>query len=203
MTVAALPWPRLVVASGNPGKLREFRALLQGVADEIVAQTDLGVPSPEETEDTFLGNALLKARHAARLTGSAALADDSGLEVDALGGAPGVRSARFAGEHADDAANNARLIAALAGVAAPRRARYRAVIVIVRSADDPAPLVAEGTWEGRIGFEPRGQGGFGYDPLFLVGDSEQTAAELPAEQKNRISHRAKALAALLGRVRAS
>jgi XTP/dITP diphosphohydrolase len=203
MTVAALPWPRLVVASGNPGKLREFRALLQGVADEIVAQTDLGVPSPEETEDTFLGNALLKARHAARLTGSPALADDSGLEVDALGGAPGVRSARYAGDGADDAANNARLLAALAAVPAPRHARYRAVIVIVRSGDDPAPLVAEGSWEGRIGFEPRGEGGFGYDPLFEVGDSRQTAAELPAEQKNRISHRAKALAALLARVRAS
>jgi XTP/dITP diphosphohydrolase len=200
--MAVTPWPRLVVATGNPGKLREFRALLAGVADEILPQTDLGVPSPEETEDDFVGNALLKARHAARLTGMPALADDSGLEVEALGGAPGVRSARYAGEGADDTANNARLLAELAGVPAPRRARYRAVIVLVRSADDPTPLVAEGTWEGRIGFEARGCGGFGYDPLFLVGDTGTTAAELPADHKNRVSHRACALAALLDQLRA-
>ncbi|MCX7057735.1 MAG: RdgB/HAM1 family non-canonical purine NTP pyrophosphatase [Proteobacteria bacterium] len=196
------PWPRLVVASGNPGKLREFRALLAGLATEILPQTELGVPSPVETESTFMGNALLKARHAARLTGLAALADDSGLEVDALGGAPGVWSARYAGEGADDAANNARLLEALAGFAEPRRARYRAVIVLVEGPDDPAPLIAEGSWEGRIATKARGVGGFGYDPLFLVGEGGQTAAELPAELKNRISHRAQALAALLARVRA-
>ncbi len=196
------PWPRLVVASGNPGKLREFRALLAGLATEILPQTELGVPSPVETESTFMGNALLKARHAARLTGLAALADDSGLEVDALGGAPGVWSARYAGEGADDAANNARLLEALAGFAEPRRARYRAVIVLVEGPDDPAPLIAEGSWEGRIATTARGVGGFGYDPLFLVGEGGQTAAELPAELKNRISHRAQALAALLARVRA-
>jgi XTP/dITP diphosphohydrolase len=198
--VAPVPWPRLVVATGNPGKLRELRALLAGVATEIVPQTALGVPPAEETEDTFAGNALLKARHAARLTGCPALADDSGLEVDALGGAPGVRSARYAGETADDAANNARLLAELAAVAEPRRARYRAVIALVRDADDPAPLVAEGRWEGRIAHAPRGSGGFGYDPLFLVGEGERSAAELAPEEKNRISHRARALAALLARL---
>ncbi|MEI8296472.1 MAG: RdgB/HAM1 family non-canonical purine NTP pyrophosphatase [Pseudomonadota bacterium] len=199
--MAHTPWPRLVVASGNPGKLREFRALLAGLATEILPQTELGVPSPVETESTFMGNALLKARHAARLTGLAALADDSGLEVDALGGAPGVWSARYAGEGADDAANNARLLEALAGFAEPRRARYRAVIVLVEGPDDPAPLIAEGSWEGRIATTARGVGGFGYDPLFLVGEGGQTAAELPAELKNRISHRAQALAALLAQVR--
>ena len=199
--MAHTPWPRLVVASGNPGKLREFRALLAGLATEILPQTELGVPSPVETESTFMGNALLKARHAARLTGLAALADDSGLEVDALGGAPCVWSARYAGEGADDAANNARLLEALAGFAEPRRARYRAVIVLVEGPDDPAPLIAEGSWEGRIATTARGVGGFGYDPLFLVGEGGQTAAELPAELKNRISHRAQALAALLAQVR--
>jgi XTP/dITP diphosphohydrolase len=193
--MARAPWPRLVVATGNPGKLREFRALLAGVADEVVSQAELGVPSPEETESTFVGNALLKARHAARLTGCPALADDSGLEVDALGGAPGVYSARYAG--ADDAANNARLLAELGDVPDPRWARYRAVIVLVRDAADPAPLVAEGSWEGRIAHAPRGEGGFGYDPLFLVGEGERTAAELDPAEKNRVSHRAVALAGLL------
>jgi XTP/dITP diphosphohydrolase len=144
-----------------------------------------------------VGNALLKARHAARLTGCPALADDSGLEVDALDGAPGVYSARFAGAGADDLANNARLLAELRGVPGRRRARYRAAIVLVRDAEDPSPLIAEGTWEGRIAHAPRGHGGFGYDPLFLVGDGELTAAELDPIAKNRVSHRAVALAALL------
>ncbi len=197
------PWPRLVVATGNPGKLRELRELLAGLALEILPQTELGVPSPPETESSFVGNALLKARHAARLTGAVAVADDSGLEVDALGGAPGVWSARYAGEGANDAANNARLLEALADVPAPRRARYRAVVVLVRGAHDPAPLVAEGVWEGRIATVPRGSGGFGYDPLFLVGDGELTAAQLPAALKNRLSHRAQALAALLAQLRAA
>ena len=195
--MARVPWPRLVVATANPGKLREFRQLLAGVATELVSQTELGVPSPPETESTFVGNALLKARHAAGLSGCPALADDSGLEVDALGGAPGVRSARYAGDGADDAANNARLLSELEGVPDPRRARYRAVIVLVRDADDPEPLVAEGVWEGRIAHRLRGDGGFGYDPLFLVGDGERTAAELDPAEKNRISHRALALQRLL------
>ena len=189
--------PRLVVASGNPGKLRELRALLAGVAGEVVAQSELGVLPVEETGATFLSNALLKARHAARATNAPALADDSGLEVDALGGAPGVRSARYAGDGADDAANNVRLLAALEDVPAPRRARYRAVIVLVRSADDPAPLIADGHWEGQIALAPRGRGGFGYDPLFLVGDDDRTAAELAPDVKNQLSHRGQALRSLL------
>jgi XTP/dITP diphosphohydrolase len=193
----AAPLPRLVVASGNAGKLRELRALAGSLAAEIVSQSELGVAAVAETERSLLGNALLKARHAARATGAAALADDSGLEVDALGGAPGVYSARYAGEGASDAANNARLLAALAGVPPPRRARYRAVLVLVTGPDDPAPLVAEGSWEGRIATTPRGAGGFGYDPLFLPGEDERSVAELAPAEKNRRSHRAQALAALL------
>jgi XTP/dITP diphosphohydrolase len=195
--------PRLVVATGNAGKLREFRALLAGVAAEVVSQADLGIPSVAETETSFVGNALLKARHAARAAGTAALADDSGLEVDALEGAPGVYSARYAGEGADDAANNAKLLRALAAVPAPRRARYRAVLVLVRHADDPDPVIAEGAWEGSIALAPQGGGGFGYDPLFLVGSGPLTAAELPAEVKNRQSHRAMALSLLLARLQAT
>jgi len=193
----AAPLPRLVVASGNPGKLSELRALAAALATEIVSQRELGVAAVAETEDSFLGNALLKARHAARATGAAALADDSGLEVDALGGAPGVHSARYAGEGASDADNNRRLLAALAGVAPPWPARYRAVLVLVRGPDDPAPLVAEGRWEGRIAAAPRGAAGFGYDPLFIPAGEERTVAELGPAEKNRRSHRAQALAALL------
>jgi XTP/dITP diphosphohydrolase len=189
--------PRLVVATGNPGKLRELEALLAGVAAELVPQAALGIAAAAETEPSFEGNALLKARHAARLAALPALADDSGLEVDALGGQPGVHSARYAGEGARDEANNAKLLAALAGVPEPRRARYRCVIALVRSADDPAPLVARGHWEGRIARTPRGTRGFGYDPLFEVGDGPLTAAELAPADKNRVSHRARALAELL------
>ena len=193
----AAPLARLVVASSNAGKLAELRALAGALAAEVVGQSDLGVAAIAETEPTFLGNALLKARHAARATGSAALADDSGLEVDALGGAPGVYSARYAGERASAADNNARLLAMLAGVPPPRRARYRAVLVLVAGPEDPAPLVAEGRWEGRIATAPRGAGGFGYDPLFLPDDEERSVAELAPAEKNRRSHRAQALAALL------
>lgn len=199
---------RLVVATGNPGKLREFRALLAGLPFEVVSQADLGVEPAEETGTTFLANALLKARHARRATGLAALADDSGLEVDALQGAPGVHSARYAGAGASDAANNAKLVAALAGVpAAKRGARYRCVLVYLpapaaaggaRAAHAPesAPVVAEGAWEGRIVDAPRGGGGFGYDPHFLVPELGLTAAELDAERKNRISHRGLAMRSL-------
>ena len=195
-------FPRLVVATANPGKLGELRELLAGLALELVPQSALGVPAAAETGVSFAANALLKARHAARHSGLPALADDSGLEVDALGGAPGVHSARYAGEVADDAANNAKLLAALAaldvpgGAAAQRGARYRCVIACVRGTDDPAPLLAAGTWEGSIARAPRGTGGFGYDPLFLVDAAGRTAAELPAAEKNRVSHRARALAAL-------
>jgi XTP/dITP diphosphohydrolase len=186
----------LVVASGNPGKVREFQALL-GSAWRVRPQSDFAVVPVEETGTTFLANALLKARHAARLTGLPALADDSGLEVDALNGAPGVHSARYAGPEADDVANNARLLAALSGVPeAQRTARYRCVLVWIAGPDDPTPLVAEGVWEGRILTEARGRGGFGYDPLFLDPESGLAAAELAADAKNARSHRGQALAQL-------
>jgi XTP/dITP diphosphohydrolase len=193
----AAPLPRLVVATGNAGKLAELRTLAAALATEIVAQSALGVAAAAETETSFAGNALLKARHAARATGLPALADDSGLEVDALGGAPGVYSARYAGDGASDTDNNAKLLAALAGQPLPRRARYRAALVLVLGPDDPAPLVAEGRWEGEIASAPRGAGGFGYDPLFVPTGGTRTAAELVPAEKNRLSHRAQALAALL------
>ena len=193
----ARPPPRLVVATGNAGKLAELQAALGALATEIVSQAQLRVPPVEETEATFEGNALLKARHCARATGAAALADDSGLEVDALGGAPGVRSARFAGDAASDRDNIDKLIRSLAGVPPPRRARYRAVLVLLTGPDDPAPLVARGVWEGQIVQAPRGTGGFGYDPLFEPLDDHRTVAELAPEEKARRSHRAQALAALI------
>ena len=188
---------RVVVATGNAGKLRELTALLAGLDYQLLAQSDLGVASIEETGHTFTDNALLKARHAARCTGLAAIADDSGLEVDALGGAPGLYSARYASLTADDAANNAKLIGALTGVPEhARTARYRCVLAFVREAEDAAPLLAEATWEGRIVDAPRGVGGFGYDPHFWLPELNRTAAELDVAVKNRISHRGQALRAL-------
>ncbi len=192
---------RLVVASANPGKLTEFRDLLADAPYELTSLGELGLASPEETGTTFLQNALLKARHAAQLSNCAAIADDSGLEVDALDGAPGVYSARFAGAHAGDAANNAKLVAAL-GALDPREypqpwpARYRCVLVLMRNAHDPAPLTAEGVWPGAIVATACGSGGFGYDPHFWVPELAATAAQLDAAQKNRLSHRAAALRAL-------
>jgi len=191
---------RVLLASGNPGKLREFAALLEPAGLELLAQSELGVTAAPEDAPTFVENALAKARHAARATGMTAIADDSGLAVDALGGAPGIRSARFAGEPGDDAANNERLLAELADLPAERRgAHYRAVIVLLRSAEDPAPVIAEGTWHGRIGFAARGIGGFGYDPLFVLADG-RTAAELDPAEKNRLSHRARALEILFEKI---
>lgn len=185
---------RLVIASGNPGKLREFQALLAGLPYQVVGQAALGVVPAEETGASFFDNALLKARHALDQTGCDALADDSGLEVDALGGAPGVRSARFAGEGSGDEANNARLLEALAGVPpAQRGARYRCVLVLLRVAEPAGPLVAEGVWEGCIVDRPRGSGGFGYDPYFWLPELGCTAAELPPAEKNRLSHRGLAM----------
>jgi XTP/dITP diphosphohydrolase len=189
---------KLVLASANPGKQREFAALLAPHGIELLLQSAFGIESIEETGTTFTENALLKARHAARLTGLPALADDSGLEVDALGGAPGVRSARFAGEQASDEENNALLLQRLEAVPAPQRsARYRCVLALVRSAEDARPLLAEGQWEGRIARERSGTGGFGYDPLFLPRDQSGSAAELSAADKNALSHRGRALKALL------
>jgi XTP/dITP diphosphohydrolase len=189
---------RVVLASANPGKLRELGALLAAHGLELISQRSLGIESAEETASTFLDNALLKARHAARAAQLPALADDSGIEVDALGGRPGVWSARFAHPGASDAANLALLLQELSGVAAQRRtARYRCVLAWVASADDPAPLLGQGTWEGSIAFEPRGTGGFGYDPAFIPSGETRTAAELPAQEKNQVSHRAQALRALV------
>lgn len=189
---------KAVLASGNAGKVREFAALLAARDIEVIPQTDFGIVTPEETGTTFLDNALLKARHAATASGLAALADDSGIEVDALAGRPGVWSARYAGAQASDADNLNLLLRELAAVPAERRtARYRCVLVWVREAADPAPLVASGVWEGRVLTAPRGTGGFGYDPVFQPEGFAVSAAELPAAQKNTLSHRAQALRALL------
>jgi len=190
---------RLVLASGNPGKLREFARLLEPLGIAVVAQAELGIPDAEEPHVTFVENALAKARHASAASGLPALADDSGVCVDALGGAPGVYSARYAGEPRSDARNNARLVAALAGVA-DRRAHYYCVLVLVRSADDPAPLIAEGTWHGSIIDAPRGDGGFGYDAHFQDDATGLTGAELPLPRKNELSHRGKAMRVLLARL---
>jgi XTP/dITP diphosphohydrolase len=189
---------RVVLASGNAGKLREFSELLAGTGLSLSRQSDFGIAPPPETGATFLENALIKARNAAHRTGLPAIADDSGIEVDALGGAPGVYSARFAGEDASDAANLSKLLDALAGVpAAQRSARYRCVVVFVASADDPHPLLSEGTWEGRIIDTRRGTGGFGYDPSFVPIGETRTVAELPQDEKNLLSHRGQAMRAFL------
>jgi XTP/dITP diphosphohydrolase len=187
----------LVIATGNVGKLREFRSLLAGMPFELTSSAELGLSSPEETGGTFLANALLKARHAANLSGSAAIADDSGLEVDALNGAPGIYSARYAGASADDAANNAKLLRALAGLPMEqRRARYRCALVFIENTVDAAPLIAEAEWQGFILDAARGAGGFGYDPYFWLPELSKTAAELEASEKNLLSHRGKAMRAL-------
>ena len=190
---------KLVIASGNPGKLREIRHLLQPLGIEVVAQGDLDVPEAEEPYATFIENALAKARHASQLTGLPALADDSGICVDALQGAPGVLSARYAGEPKSDLRNNHKLLEDLNGID-NRHAHYYCVMVLVRHADDPQPLIAEGIWPGEILHAPRGDGGFGYDPIFLDSKTEKTGAELPLEIKNRISHRGQALHKLLHRL---
>ncbi|MDE2278744.1 MAG: RdgB/HAM1 family non-canonical purine NTP pyrophosphatase [Xanthomonadaceae bacterium] len=188
---------KLVLASGNPGKLKEFGALLATSGFEVVPQGQLGIDDAEETGLSFVENALLKARHAARASGLPALADDSGLCVAHLDGAPGLYSARYAGMHGDNAANNARLLRELDGVPDERRgAFFICVLALLRHADDPAPLIAEGRWHGRVLHAPRGAQGFGYDPLFLPNDESSSAAELPPGLKNRISHRGRALADL-------
>jgi XTP/dITP diphosphohydrolase len=191
---------RFVLASGNAGKVLELEQLLAGSGVELIAQTRLGVTDADETGLTFVENALIKARHAARVTGLPALADDSGICVDALDGAPGLYAARYAGTHGDSAANNAKLLRELDGVPAGRRTAYFiAVLVVLRHADDPAPLIAEGRWHGRILEAPRGEGGFGYDPLFLPDGHESSAAQLDVALKNRLSHRGQALDVLRAR----
>ena len=196
---------KLVIASNNPGKIRELAALLSPHGLELVAQSDLGVAEANEPHETFVENALAKARHASRITGLPALADDSGLCVPSLNGAPGVHSAYYAGRDGArelrDARNNARLVAELHS-SQDRRAYYYCVLVLMRSADDPAPIVADAAWHGRIELAPRGSGGFGYDPYFRPDGSAHTAAELGAEQKNRVSHRGQALQRLLAQIAA-
>jgi XTP/dITP diphosphohydrolase len=188
---------KIVVASGNAGKLAEIRDVLADTDFELVAQSELGIADADETASTFVENALIKARHAARLSGLAALGDDSGLCVDALGGAPGLLSARYAGVHGDSAANIARLLDALRDVSENRRGAYfHCAIVLLRTADDPAPLIAEGRWYGRILHAPRGNKGFGYDPVFLDLRHDASAAELDSAVKNHVSHRGQALARL-------
>jgi XTP/dITP diphosphohydrolase len=196
---------RVVIASNNPGKLRELGAMLAPLGLQAVPQSEYAVSEAEEPHDTFLENALAKARHASAATGLAALADDSGLCVRALAGAPGVQSAYFAGTTGSreerDARNNAKLVAALREIP-DRAAFYYCVLVLVRNAGDPTPVVADGRWHGEIVLKARGGGGFGYDPYFMPRGSAMTAAEMPADEKNRASHRAKAMAALAERLRA-
>jgi XTP/dITP diphosphohydrolase len=196
---------KLVLASNNPGKLREFAALFAPHRIEVLPQSAFAIPEAEEPHDTFLENALAKARHAARLTGLPALADDSGLCVPSLGGEPGVHSAYYGGRDGDratrDARNNAKLLAELAKHD-DRRAHYVCVLVLLRGASDPQPVIAEGEWHGEILAAPRGSGGFGYDPLFLVPSAHCSSAELSEEAKNGISHRALAFAKLAERLRA-
>lgn len=192
---------KIVLASSNKGKLKEFSELLAPHDIEILTQDELGIEPAEETGLTFVENAILKARHASAASGLPALADDSGLEVDALQGAPGVFSARYAGEGAKDEENNQKLLEALKEVPqAQRSARYHCVLVLMRHAQDPTPLICHGSWEGSILTEPRGTGGFGYDPLFWLPDSGCSVAELPAEQKNQQSHRGKALRQLMEQI---
>ncbi|WP_298394848.1 RdgB/HAM1 family non-canonical purine NTP pyrophosphatase [uncultured Azonexus sp.] len=190
---------KLVLASNNAKKMKELNALLAPLGFEVIPQGQLGIPEAEEPHCTFVENALAKARHAAQHSGLPALADDSGLCVKALGGAPGVISARYAGEPKSDARNNEKLLADLAGQA-DRRAHFVSCLVLCRSADDPQPIIAEGEWHGEIVDQYRGDGGFGYDPLFFVPEFGQTAAELDADTKNRVSHRGRAMQKLIERL---
>jgi XTP/dITP diphosphohydrolase len=192
---------KLVIASNNPGKLREFQHMLAPLGVEVVTQAQLGISEAEEPHCTFVENALAKARHVSRASGLPALADDSGICVDALGGAPGVQSARYAGDSPkSDQRNNDKLLQALLGVT-DRSAHYYCVLVLVRHADDPQPLIAEGEWHGEIGHEERGDGGFGYDPMFWLPQFGKMAAELTHDEKAQISHRAKALKVLLEKLK--
>ena len=192
---------RVVLATGNPGKLRQFSELLGACGLVLVRQSDFGIEPPPETGSTFLENSLIKARNAARLTGLPAIADDSGLEVDALGGRPGLYSARYAGAGASDEENLRKMLDELQDVApAQRTARYRSVIVFVAGPMDFSPLVGEGVWEGSIADAPRGSGGFGYDPIFIPRGETQTAAQMPAELRNDLCHRGQAARAFLAQL---
>lgn len=188
---------KIVIATGNPGKLAELQRLLEPLGLDACPQSEFNIPDAEETGLTFVENALIKARHACHHTGLPAIADDSGLEVDALKGAPGIYSARYAGEHGNDSANNEKLLKALKGLPAEKRiAKFQCLAVFMRHENDPVPIVAQGSWEGRILEKPSGSQGFGYDPLFYVPDERCSSADLDPATKNRISHRGQALAKL-------
>ena len=192
---------RLVLATGNKKKVAELNAMLEGMNFKVMPQSDFLVESVPETGSTFVENAIIKARHAARITGLPAIADDSGLEVDALRGAPGVYSSRFAGEEASDDDNVTKLLEELSFLPPIlRTARFWCVLVFMRHVDDPTPIICQASWEGHIVTEPKGDNGFGYDPVFFVPETACTAAELPSEQKNELSHRAKALQQLISRL---
>jgi XTP/dITP diphosphohydrolase len=192
---------KLVIASNNPGKLCEFEKMLAPLGIEVLTQSQLGISEAEEPHRTFVENALAKARHVSRESGLPALADDSGICVEALGGAPGVQSARYAGDNPkSDRRNNDKLLQDMQGVT-DRRAHYYCVLVLVRHADDPQPVIAEGEWWGEIAHEERGDGGFGYDPMFWLPDQGRMSAELTHDEKEQISHRAKALKILLGKLK--
>ena len=194
---------KIVIATGNAGKLREFQQLLSTCGFDVVPQSDFNISNADETGLTFVENAIIKARHACVHTGLPAIADDSGIEVDALNGRPGIYSARYSGEGANDASNNQKLLQELNGIAAEKRtARYHAVLAFMRHAEDPTPILCHGSWEGIILTEPRGEGGFGYDPLFFVPTHNCAAAELDKTEKNRISHRGKAMQELLEKLSA-
>lgn len=189
---------KVVLASGNPGKVREIGEMLKDLGIEVVPQSEFDVPEAEETGTTFVENAIIKARNTAQHTGLPAIADDSGIEVDALNGAPGVYSARYSGPKADDEANNRKMLDELSGVADEERtARYQAILVYMSHAGDPTPLISQGSWEGRILEQARGENGFGYDPIFYVPEHDCSSAELSPETKNQLSHRGKALRELV------
>lgn len=195
---------KIVLASGNAGKVREINNLLSNHGIEVVPQTDFDIPEAIEDGLSFVENAIIKARHAAKLTGLPAIADDSGIEVDALNHAPGIYSARYSGEGANDQRNNEKMLKALDGVSeADRNARYQCVMVFMRDAEDPTPIIAQGSLEGRIMTAPRGEGGFGYDPIFWLPEKNCAAAELSLEEKNKISHRAIALNRLVEKLTAA
>jgi len=197
-----LTMQKVVLATGNAGKVRELASLLNDFGLDVVAQTELGVESADETGLTFIENAIIKARHAAQVTGLPAIADDSGLAVDALGGAPGIYSARFAGVDASDQQNLEKLLVELQDVPdSERQAQFHCVLVYMRHADDPTPLVCHGCWQGTIARAPAGSGGFGYDPIFVVPEAGKTAAELTADEKRAASHRGQALKLLLEALR--
>ncbi len=192
---------KIILASGNRGKLKEFNQLLGNSGFEVLPQSDFDVPDAIEDGLSFVENAIIKARHASKLTGLPAIADDSGLEVDALNGQPGIYSARFSGEGATDQRNNEKLLADLKDIPdTERTARFQCLLVYLRHENDPTPVICQGTWEGAILFEEQGENGFGYDPLFWVPEQTCSSAQLPPELKNRISHRGKAMQLLLGKI---